>query len=114
MCKIGFRDIVTSAGSGLINQTLTPASQNISSLMSYSVWDRQENYTNVTGLPSSEIGRRLGSKVVRYTLNQLPTFNTGISAGAMDKGWLDVDYAPGAAPNTGSFWCPFLFFACNG
>lgn len=44
-----------------------------------------------------------------------PIVRTGIKRyGAADDGWLDVDAAPGAAPNTGAFFCPFFFSAMNG
>lgn len=67
----------------------------------------------MTGLAATVIDSRLGSKIARYYLNEMPVFSTSIRAGAQDKGWLDVDAAPGAAPNQGAFWCPFLFLSAT-
>ena len=112
--RIGFDSLAqTAGGNGLIQHTLTTDAQKYSGVRLSYVWDRQESYANVTGLTSAVILSRLGSKIVRYLDNQIPSFTTSIRAGASDKGWLDVDAAPAAAPNTNAFWCPFLFLAAT-
>lgn len=36
---------------------------------------------------------------------------TSVRAGNQDGDWLNVDFMPGTAPNTGMYWCPVLYTA---